>query len=246
MHVDFPDGTQTEKVGDTLLGDAVSEILALPPVPLVSQTQIAYPTVSCASTELTLPRVCTVRHKVAGGGVVVGVVVGVGVAVVVGVAVTIGDLSGPPGVSGFDEVLRAGPGCGSAVPGEADEPGLGCGRTGGLALGLGWVLGSGGAVCALVCAGVVCPAAGWLAPPEVSGTECLPTGARRTVSARSTGMPAGCRTRVLEYAAVRVRGSDGAAAVTVGAGDAVAEAEQGFAVASRVPCTPVRSMLTAP
>jgi hypothetical protein len=38
-------------------------------------------------------------------------------------------------------VLCAGAGSGSAVLGAADEPGLGCGRTAELALGLGWVLG---------------------------------------------------------------------------------------------------------
>lgn len=59
----------------------------------------------------------------------------------------------------------AGAGSGSAVPGAADEPGLGCGRTGGLALLLGWVLGSGGVVL---------------------------DEARCTASAKSTGMLAGC------------------------------------------------------
>ena len=57
MQLDLPDGTQTEKVGDTLLGDADSLIFALPLVPLLSQTQMANLTVLCGSTELTSPRV---------------------------------------------------------------------------------------------------------------------------------------------------------------------------------------------
>jgi hypothetical protein len=144
LQSDLPDGAQTVKVGDTLLGDADSVILAVPSVPLLSQTQMAYLTVVCGSTELTLLRVWIFRHKVPGGGV--GVVVGVGVAVGVrdgvgvgvGVGVAIGDLIVPPGLRWFElEVLCAGTGCGSAVPGAAEEPGLGCGRTGGLAVGLG-------------------------------------------------------------------------------------------------------------
>ena len=115
LHSDLPDGTQTEKVGDTLLGDADSLILAVPLVPLLSQTQMANLTVVCGSTELTLLRVWILRHRVPRGGlvgVVVGIGVGVGVAVdvsvgvgvgvVVGVGVAvgvaIGDLSVPPGV----------------------------------------------------------------------------------------------------------------------------------------------------
>ena len=75
-------------------------------------------------------------------------------------------------------------------------------------------------------------------------------GARRTAWAKSTGMPAGCWARPLILMAVRalscVPGSI-LAAVVVGAGRAAeAEAEQGFAVAWRVPCTPVSSMLNAP
>lgn len=89
------------------------------------------------------------------------------------------------------------------LPGPADEPGLGCGRIGGLALGLGWVLGSGGVVC---------------------------VDARRTASARSTGMLAGCWARPLMWVAVRVPDSV-PAAVVLGACLAVAEAEQGFVVA---------------
>ena len=137
---DLPDGAQTVKVGDTLLGDADSVILAVPLVPLLSQTQMAYLTVVCGSTELTLLRVWTSKHKVPGGrvGVVVGVGVGVDVGVEVDVGVAIGDLIVPPGVRWFElDVLCAGTGSGSAVPGAAEEPGLGCGRTGGLALGLG-------------------------------------------------------------------------------------------------------------
>jgi hypothetical protein len=149
LQSDLPDGAQTVKVGDTLLGDADSVTLAVPLVPLLSQTQMAYLTVVCGSTELTLLRVWTFKHKVPGGrvrvgvgvgvgvDVRVGVGVGVGVDVRVGVGVAIGDLIVPPGVMGFElDVLCAGIGCGSGVPGAAEEPGLGCGRTGGLALGL--------------------------------------------------------------------------------------------------------------
>jgi hypothetical protein len=57
LQLDLPDGTQTEKVGDTLLGDADSLIFALPLVPLLSQTQMANLTVLCGSTELTSSRV---------------------------------------------------------------------------------------------------------------------------------------------------------------------------------------------
>ena len=107
MQSDLPDGTQTENAGDTLLGDADSLILAVPLVPLLSQTQMANLTVVCGSTELTLPRVWIFRHKVPGGGFVgvvvgvgvgVGVFVGVGVGVGVALGVAIGDLSVPPGV----------------------------------------------------------------------------------------------------------------------------------------------------
>ena len=119
-------------------------------------------------------------------------------------------------------MLCAGAGSGSVVLGAADEPGLGCGRTGWLALGLGWVLGSDGVVLAEV---------------------------RRTASARSTGMPAGCRARPLAWLAVRVLGSVVGSipvAVVLGAGLAGAEVVQAFVVASRVVCTPVSIMLTAP
>ena len=135
MHLDLPDGTQTENVGLTLLGLADRVILAVPPVPLVSQTQMAYPTVVCGSTALTLFSVCIVMQSVPGGGVGVLVVVGVAVAVGVAVGVAIGDLSVPPGVSGLELVLLAGAGCGRPpVPGVAEVPGLGCGSGGGLAL----------------------------------------------------------------------------------------------------------------
>jgi hypothetical protein len=84
------------------------------------------------------------RHSVPGGGeVVVGVVVGVGEVVGVAVGVAFGDLSVPPGVSCFAELL-AGAGCGSPLGwGPAELPGLGWGSGGALALWLGWVLGSG-------------------------------------------------------------------------------------------------------
>jgi len=144
------------------------------------------------------------------------------VGVVVGVA--FGDLFVPPGVICFEPVLCPGAGSGSVVPGVAlgvaDEPGLGCGRVGVLALGLGWVLAIGGVVCA---------------------------GARRTASARSMGMPAGCWARPPTWLAVRVLGGSAPAAVVVGAGLlAAAKDVQGFVVAWRVPCTPVSSMLIAP
>jgi hypothetical protein len=228
--MDLPDGTQTEKVGDTLLGDADNVILAVPLVPLLSQTQMAYLTVVCGSTELTLLRVWTFRHKVPLGAGVVGEVVGVGVTVGdgdgdgddVGVAVALGDFNVPPGVSFFESVLFAGAGSGSVVLDAADEFGLGCGRAGGLALGLGWVLGwvlgNGGVLLA-----------------EASGTAW----------ARSTGMLAGCWARPLTWLAVRVLGCI-PAAVVLGAGLLGAAAVQGFDVAWRVPCTPVSIMLTAP
>lgn len=229
----LPDGAQTEKVDDTLLGDVDSLILAVPSVPLLSQTQMANLTVVCGSTELTPSRVWIFRHKVPGGGVV-GVVDGVGVAVGVcdgvGVAlgVAIGDLAVPPGVTGFGLVLFAGAGSGCAVPGAADEPGLGCGRTGELALGLGWVLGTGGVVLAE---------------------------ARRTASARRTGMLAGCWARPLAWLMVRVLGSVlgsvpagdlGAGLVVLGAGLLGAAEVQAFVGAWRAAGTPVSIMLTAP
>jgi len=185
LQLDLPDGTQTEKVGDTLLGDADSLIFAVPLVPLLSQTQMANLTVVCGSTELTPPRVWIFMHKVPGGGfvgvvvgvgVAVGVRVGVGVGVGVGVAVTVaaGDLGVPPGLGAFELVLWTGAGCGCAVLGAADEAGLGCGRTGWLALGLGWLLGR-----------------------VVGGDGVVLAEATRTAAASSTGMAAGCRARPL-------------------------------------------------
>jgi hypothetical protein len=231
LQSDLPDGTQTEKVGETLLGDADSLILAVPLLPLLSQTQMANLTVACGSTEPALPRVWIFRHKVPGGGFV-GVVVGVGVAVAVrvgvgvgvgvAVGVGVGDLSVPPGLGRLELVLWAGAGCGSAVLGAADEAGLGCGRAGGLALGLGCVLGGDGVVLAE---------------------------ATRTASASSTGIAAGCWARPLAWLAVRVLGTvlgSIPAAVVLGAGLAAAEVIQAFAAAWRVPCTPVTIMLTAP
>ena len=240
LQLDLPDGAQTVKVGDTLLGDADSVILAVPLVPLLSQTQMTYLTVVCGSTELMPWRVWIFRHKVPGRGVglvdgvgvAVGVRVGVGVAVPVGVGVELadGDLSVPPGVRGFERVLCAGTGTGAAVPGAADEPGTGCGRVGELALGLGWVLGGVGVVLAE---------------------------ATRTASAKSTGMPAGCWARPLAWLAVRVLGSvpgtvpaavvlDAGLLAVLGAGLLAAEDTQAFVLAWRGPCTPVSIMLTAP
>jgi hypothetical protein len=231
LQLDLPDDAQTENVGDTLLGDADSVTLAVPSVPLLSQTQMAYLTVVCGSTELTLLRVWTLRHSVPGGGVV-EVLVGVGVAVDVGVGVdvdvgvdvgvAIGDFSVPPGlICCCPLVLCAGAGCGSAVGGAADAAGLGCGRTGGLGLWLGWVLGGDGVVCA---------------------------GAKRT-AARSTGMLAGCRAPPLIWLTGRVLGNingDVPPVEAVGAGLAGAADEQVFVVARLVTCTPLSSMFAAP
>ena len=212
MQSDLPDGTQTEKVGETLLGDADSLILAVPLVPLLSQTQMANLTVVCGSTELMPPRVWIFRHKVPGGGFV-GVVVGVGVAVAVrvgvgvAVGVAIGDLSVPPGLGLLELVLWAGAGSGSAVLGAADEAGLGWGRGGGLGLGLGCVLGGDGVVLAE---------------------------ATRTASASSTGMAAGCWARPLTWLSVRVLGGvmgSIPAPVVLGAGLATEDLIQAFVAA---------------
>jgi hypothetical protein len=106
----------------------------------------------CGSTALTPLSVCIFKHSVPGGGEVVGVVVGVGEEVVgVAVGVAFGDLSVPPGVSCFAELL-AGTGCGSPLgAGPAELPGLGWG-SGGLAVWLGWELGSGAEDWLTVCA----------------------------------------------------------------------------------------------
>jgi len=146
VHLVVPDVAQTENAGATLFGFADSVTLTLP-LPLVSHSQMAYRTFVPGSTALTPSSVCILMHSVPGGGEVVGVVVGVGVGVGVGVAVAVGVLSGdfsvPPGVRCFDELL-AGAGCGSPPgAGPAEEPGLGWGSDGALALGLGWELGSG-------------------------------------------------------------------------------------------------------
>jgi len=230
LQLDLPDDAQTVNVGDTLLGDADSVTLAVALVPLLSQTQMAYLTVVCGSTELTLLRVWILRHSVPGGrvvevlvgvGVAVAVGVGVDVGVGVGVGVAIGDCSVPPGVICCKLVLCAGAGCGSAVGGAADAAGLGCGRTGGLGLWLGWVLGGDGVVCAE---------------------------AKRT-AARSTGMLAGCRAPLLIWLTGRVLGNidgDVPPVEAVGAGLAGDADEQVFVVARLVPCTPLSSMFAAP
>src|SRR5262249_8171594 len=88
---------------------------------------MAYLTVVCGSTELTLLRVCPLRHKVRSGGFV-----GVGVGVAVGVGVGVGDADGvadavadgevivPPGVRGGVElVLCVGAGCTGVALGAA-------------------------------------------------------------------------------------------------------------------------------
>ena len=59
LQSDLPDGAQTVKVGDALLGDADSVILAVPLVPLLSQTQMAYLT-AVSYTHLTLPTILLV------------------------------------------------------------------------------------------------------------------------------------------------------------------------------------------
>ena len=56
LHLDVPDDAQTENTGMSLAGLADSVTLAVP-LPLLSQTQMAYLTVACGSTELTLSRV---------------------------------------------------------------------------------------------------------------------------------------------------------------------------------------------
>jgi hypothetical protein len=255
VHLVVPVFAQRENAGLTLLGLADSVTLAVPPEPLLSQIQMAYRILVCGSTALTPWIVCIVIHSVPGGGEVVGVVVGVGVGVdvgvgvvvCVGVGVALGDLRVPPGVSGFDFVLWAGAGCGRPLGwGPADDSGLGWGSGGGLALGLGWVLGSGTVLWLTV----------WLAEPVPAvwapgaATDPGPAGAfvpscllRWTAWARSTGMAAGCCARAPVCTAGRVSALVEAVAVDM----AVAEDRHGLAeLASRVPCTPVRSMLTAP
>lgn len=199
VHVDVPVAAQTEKAGARLFGFADRVTFTLP-LPLVSQIQMAYRTVVCGSTALTPLSVCILMHSVPCGGAVVGVVVGVGevvgvaVAVAVGLVVALGDFCVPPGVSGFAEVdeLLAGAGCGSVLgAGAAEEPGLGWGSDGALALGLGWELGSG--------ADDWLPACFWLA------------------YASSTGMPAGCCARAPVWAAER--GSALVLAVAAGLAD---------------------------
>jgi hypothetical protein len=153
VHLVVPDAAQTENAGLKLAGFVDSVTLTVSPVPLVTQTQMAYRTVVPGSTALTPLSVCILMHSVPGGGEVVGVVVGVAVEVGVGVVVgvEIGDLAGPPGVSDF-ELLLAGPGCGTPPGwGAADEPGLGWGSGGAGALGLGCELGSGGVDWLAVC-----------------------------------------------------------------------------------------------
>lgn len=115
-------------------------------------------------------------HSVPGGGEVVGVVVGVAVAVAVAVGVAVGvlfgDLSVPPGVSCFAELL-AGAGCGSPPgAGPAELPGLGWGSGGGLALGLGWELGSGAEDWLTVWLAEALPAA-WF-PCAATDPACVP------------------------------------------------------------------------
>lgn len=117
-------------------------------------------------------------------------------------------------------MLCAGAGFGSAVLGAADEPGLGCGWTAVLARGLGWVLGDGDVVLA---------------------------DARRTASARSTGMPAGCWARPWAWMAARVLGCVWGIvpAAVLGAGLSAAEVVHAFVLAWGVACTPVSIMLAA-
>jgi len=95
-HVDLPVAWQTVKVGLTPFRAEPTVIFAVPPLPLVSQTQMATCTVVPGCTVLLPPRVCTLRQSVAEGGGVV-VLVGVGVAVDVGVGVAVGLLFVPPG-----------------------------------------------------------------------------------------------------------------------------------------------------
>ena len=146
VHLVVPVVAQTENAGVTPFGFADNVTLTLP-LPLVSQIQMAYWTVVCGSTAVTPLIVWILMHSVPGGGEVVGVLVGVGevvgVAVGVAVGVVFGDFIVPPGVIAFELLLLAGAGCGSAFgAGAAEEPGLGWGSDGGLALGLGCVFGS--------------------------------------------------------------------------------------------------------
>jgi hypothetical protein len=242
LHLDVPDAAQTENAGLRLDGFADSVTLAVP-LPLLSQTQIAYVTLVCGSTALTPSSVCIFKHSVPGGGDVVGVVVGVGVGEeVVGVAVGVAFVV-PPGV-GFAELLF-GAGCGNPLGAGPAEPfGLGWG-SGGLELWLGWVLGSGIGDWLAVCVWLAeaLPAA-WF---PCAATEACPADAcvpvcllSWTAWASSTGMPAGCGARAPVWAAVLTSGL-AAEAGLMGAADA-----QGFELAWRVPCTPVSSMLTAP
>jgi hypothetical protein len=123
------------KVGLAPLRDAVSETLALPPVPLVSQTTMAYCTVLSGFTVPLPPRFCTLRHSVAvGGGELV--LVGVGVAVGVGVGLAVGVLFVPPGeIVGVPDPgvlmpLDPGPGVASGVGVTRPPSGVGFGVTG--------------------------------------------------------------------------------------------------------------------
>jgi hypothetical protein len=125
------------KVGLALLGDAVSETLAVPPVPLVSQTTMAYCTVLSGFTVPLPPRFCTLRHSVAvGGGVLVLVGVGVGVGVGDGVGLAVGVLFVPPGeIVGVPDPgvlmpLDPGPGVAPGVGVTRPPPGVGFGVTG--------------------------------------------------------------------------------------------------------------------
>ncbi len=125
------------KVGVALLGDAVSETLAVPPVPLVSQTTMAYCTVLSGFTVPLPPRFCTLRHSVAvGGGELVLVGVGVAVGVGVGVGLAVGVLFVPPGeIVGVPDPgvlmpLDPGPGVASGAGVTRPPPGVGFGVTG--------------------------------------------------------------------------------------------------------------------
>lgn len=223
--MDLPVGWHTENVGDTRFGLASSETVAEPFEPLVSQTKMANCTVVAGSTDVAPPSVCTLRQSVplGGGGVLVGVGVGEGVGVV---GVGVGDGAGdgvlfPPGeiggVVGPAGEFPVGPGSGVLLGVTLPPPGVGLGTGGGGTLGAGDEPEPEEVALALALA----PACG------VPVSRC-------TAASRRTGWPAPDL-------------PSGIAAVRTGAWAAAALAEHGFvACTTGVPCTPVRSMLTAP
>jgi hypothetical protein len=189
VHVDWPAGWQTEKVGSRLLGSASSETVAVPPVPLVSQSTMSNCTVLPRSTVLP-PTVCTLRQSVAVGAVLVGVGVGdVGVGLAVGVLfVPPGLIVGScwPGVTLWEE---PGPGVLLALGVIMPPPGLGFGVAGGLRLGWGDGLGVG------LPGAVLVAAAAWPGRPAAMA---------RAVASSTMGRCDTCRACVPERAPGRI------------------------------------------